>query len=215
MLPSALQGLCIGFFAIAQNDKRNHSIVSSHHIVREKQEPALLILSMDSFNDELLGQLLEWSPTVITTAHVAEQLNAMGIKVDRVLGNDVGDVMQSDVTYISIQGHAPLEAALNILITENYSAVNIITDEFKLEGYIPFVSQINLVILHQHKKIYAVTSGFTKWLPAGEELTFLSEVADLISTGLSRTAEKAFVTAADGVFKLEFSNPFLFIAENV
>lgn len=189
--------------------------MSSHHIVREKQEPALLILGMDSFDLELLGQLLEWSPTVIATAHVAEQLNAMGIKVDRVLGNDVGDVMQSDVIYISIQGNAPLEAGLDVLIAENYSAVNVVTDEFNLDDFIPFVAQINLVILHQNKKTYAVTSGFTKWLPAGEELIFLSGSADLISTGLSRTAENTFITIADGVIKLEFSSPFVFISESI
>ncbi|WP_157799057.1 CBS domain-containing protein [Mucilaginibacter auburnensis] len=189
--------------------------MSSHHIVREKQEPALLILGLDSFDQELLGQLLEWSPTVIADAPIAEQLNAMGIKVDRVLGNDVGDVMQSDVTYISVHGHTPLEAALILLIGENYSAVNVIADDFDLNDYIPFVSQINLVILHQNKKVYAVTSGFTKWLPAGEELTFLTQATDLISTGLSQQQNNKFTTTADGVIKLEFSNPFIFIAEAI
>ena len=41
--------------------------MSSHHIVREKQEPALLVLGLNNFSTELLGQLLEWNPTVITT----------------------------------------------------------------------------------------------------------------------------------------------------
>ena len=56
--------------------------MSSHHVVREKQEPALLVLGLDGFDDELLGQLLEWSPTVITTQQIAERLNAYGIKID-------------------------------------------------------------------------------------------------------------------------------------
>ncbi len=189
--------------------------MSSHHIVREKQEPALLILGMNSFDQELLGQLLEWSPTVIADAHVAEQLNAMGIKVDRVLGNDVGDVMQSNVTYISVQGHNLLEAALGVLIGENYAAVNIIADEFKLDDYVQFVSKINLVILHKHTKVYAVTSGFTKWLPTGEELTILSQPENLIISGLSQKQYNTFFTNADGVIKLEFSNPFIFIAESI
>ncbi len=189
--------------------------MSSHHIVREKQEPALVILGMNSFDQELLGQLLEWSPTVIADTDVAEHLNAMGIKVDRVLGNDVGDVMQSDITYISVQGHTPLEAALAVLVGENYAAVNIITDKFDLSDYISFVSQINLVILHQHKKVYAITSGFTKWLPAGEELTFLSPPENLTSAGLSQQQNNTYITTADGVIKLEFSNPFIFIAESI
>ena len=56
--------------------------MSSHHIVREKQEPALLVLGLDNFPDELLGQLLEWSPTVITTSQTAEKLVVNGTKID-------------------------------------------------------------------------------------------------------------------------------------
>ncbi len=61
--------------------------MSSHHIVREKQEPALLVLGLDSFSDELLGQLLEWSPTVIVTELTAERINAYGIKIDWIISN--------------------------------------------------------------------------------------------------------------------------------
>ncbi|RZK41505.1 MAG: thiamine pyrophosphokinase, partial [Pedobacter sp.] len=39
--------------------------MSSHHIVREKQEPALYIHQLGNFDEEKLGQLLEWSPTVL------------------------------------------------------------------------------------------------------------------------------------------------------
>jgi len=55
--------------------------MSSHHVVREKQEPALLVLGLGNFPDELLGQLLEWSPTVIATPQTAEELVVKGIKV--------------------------------------------------------------------------------------------------------------------------------------
>ncbi|MFD0752326.1 thiamine pyrophosphokinase [Mucilaginibacter calamicampi] len=189
--------------------------MSSHHIVREKQEPALLILGLDTFDHELLGQLLEWSPTVIATSQVAEQLNMMGIKVDRVLGNDVGEVMQSNVTYISIHNNPAAGAALGFLTDEQYGAVNIITDEFVPEEYIPFVLAINLVVLHQHKKSYAISSGFTKWLPAGEVITFHSMPNELKSSGLSAMADGTYVTTADGVIKVEFADQFVFISETV
>lgn len=189
--------------------------MSSHHIVREKQEPALLILGMDNFDRELLGQLLEWSPTVIGTSHTAEQLNVMGIKVDRVLANDVGDVLQSNVTYISIHDAPPAAAALSFLTEEKYGAVNIVTDEFMPDDYIPFVSQINLVVLHQHQKTYPVSSGFTKWLPAGEVITLHSQPKELLSNGLAQTATGEFITMADGTIKLQFADSFIFISETI
>ena len=61
--------------------------MSSQRIVRAKQEPALLILSLNNFGDEELGQLLEWSPTLIATPAVAEQLVVYGIKVDLIIAN--------------------------------------------------------------------------------------------------------------------------------
>lgn len=47
--------------------------MSSHHIVREKQEPALLIMDLNGFNDEHLGQLLEWNPTVLVNEPFMKQ----------------------------------------------------------------------------------------------------------------------------------------------
>ena len=39
--------------------------MSSHHIARDDQEPALIIANGEMCSQELLGQLLEWSPLVI------------------------------------------------------------------------------------------------------------------------------------------------------
>lgn len=189
--------------------------MSSHHIVREKQEPALLILSMDNFDPELLGQLLEWSPTVIATQDTAEELTSLGIKVDRVVGDENATDLQSDVKYLSTFGALPIQTMLSFLIAENYAAVNIVTNEFKPDDYIPFVSKINLVILHEQKKTYPVSSGFTKWLPGGDVITLHSQPKDLVSSGLTQTATGQFATLADGTIKLEFAESYMFISETL
>src|ERR1700761_7441179 len=109
--------------------------MSSHHVVREKQEPALLVLGLDNFADDLLGQLLEWSPTVITTPQTAEQLNAFGIKIDWIIANDHEDIFQSDVKLISRKDESLIEIGLNFLLGHKYSAVNIVTDDLNLKDY--------------------------------------------------------------------------------
>jgi hypothetical protein len=43
--------------------------MSSHHIVKEKQEPALYIHHFGNFDEEYLGQLLEWSPTLLVATN--------------------------------------------------------------------------------------------------------------------------------------------------
>ena len=39
--------------------------MSSHHIVRDDQEPALIIANGEACSMNLLHQLLEWSPLVV------------------------------------------------------------------------------------------------------------------------------------------------------
>ena len=56
--------------------------MSSHHIVRDDQEPALIIANGAACSSELLGQLLEWSPLVVVLDSAMERVVALGIKVD-------------------------------------------------------------------------------------------------------------------------------------
>jgi thiamine pyrophosphokinase len=170
---------------------------------------------MDNFDSELLGQLLEWSPTVIATQDTAEQLTSLGIKVDRIVSNNNADALQSDVKYLPTDELSPEQAALNFLTTENYAAVNIVTDNFDLTDFESFVPQINLVILHQHQKTYPISSGFTKWLPAGEVIALHSQPRNLVSGGLALTDAGKYITISDGVIKLEFADDFIFISETI
>ena len=189
--------------------------MSSHHIVREKQEPALLVLGMDNFEDELLGQLLEWSPMVMVTQPMAEKLNAYGIKVDWIITNDSIDDIQSDVKVLPVNNGSALLAALIHLTSNNFPSVNVVTDELNLADYAPFADKINLVIFYNNQKIYPVSTGFSKWKPAGEIIELLSDPAELQVTGLSIIDTNKFKTNTDGFFALNFNAPFVFVAETL
>lgn len=194
---------------VKQEDKN----MSSHHIVREKQEPALLILSLDGFSEEHLGQLLEWSPTLITTAQVAEQLIVYGIKVDHVITNDVNEVMQSDIKIIHPHNQTYLKAAFDYLLTQGYPAVNVITNEWQPTDYEAYTTKINLVVFYNGLKIYTVSPGFSKWKPAGDTVLILSPGIKIETEGLRLTAPGEYETTADGLFTLKFEEQYLFVAE--
>jgi len=189
--------------------------MSSHHIVREKQEPALLVLGLDSFPEEMLGQLLEWSPTVIATAQTAENLVSRGIKIDWIITDGTDEVLQSDVKLMSCGECNLSDAALEFLADNEYSAVNIITEELKLEDYGHFAHKINLVIFNGHEKIYPIVSGFSKWKQAGETVKILDEADDLVLNGLKKINSKQYQTTGDGFFTICFHRPYIFIAEDV
>ncbi|MDN3584119.1 thiamine diphosphokinase [Mucilaginibacter flavus] len=187
--------------------------MSSHHIVREKQEPALLVLGIDNFEEELLGQLLEWSPTVITTPDTAEKLNSFGIKVDGIITNGEADSLQEDIKLIPVDNDSLAVSALKYLTANGYPAVNIITDEAELSIFLPYADKINLVIFNARQKIYPVTTGFSKWKPAGEQIEIITPTKILKYSGLQNTSAGIYSTTDDGFFSLQFEQPFLLIAE--
>jgi|SRR5665213_2716006 len=188
--------------------------MSSHHVVREKQEPALLLLGLDNFPDEMLGQLLEWSPTVIATSETAEKLNMRGIKIDWVIDN-ADPVLQSDVRQLDPGTDTAIPAALKFLVDNGYPSVNIVTDDLNLGEFKPFAGLINLVVFHDRKKIYPVNSGFSKWQPAGAMIEILSPPTDLHFTGLVPAGYQQYTTISDGFLTLSFKDGFIFITEEI
>ena len=109
--------------------------MSSHHIVRDDQEPALIIANGASCSQELLGQLLEWSPLVIVLDSAIERVFELGIKVDILLGDfDRGfnpDYYREKQYPIEIihkpnQDKTDLEKAFDYLIEKGHQAANVI-----------------------------------------------------------------------------------------
>ena len=188
--------------------------MSSHHIVREKQEPALLIMSLEGFERENLGQILEWSPTVIVHEEIYDLAESLAFKVDGVLTADP-DFLAQENTRIILTDTDPLEDALKYLIGEKYPAVNIITCDFAIKDYALFVKHIDIVVFMENRKIFPVRSGFSKWQPAGESLQILHEVNNLSISGLLPNEEHIFETEKDGFYSVTFDQPFIFIAENI
>jgi len=189
--------------------------MSSHHIVREKQEPALLVLGLNNFSTELLGQLLEWNPTVITTKDTASLLNDNGIKIDWIIASGKYKPMQRDIKVMPAGDDTLAEAALKYLVTHNYPAINVVTDDLQLKDYLFFTDKINLVIFYNNQKIYPVNSGFSKWKPAGEMIEILTHPNELHCSGLEPIGHHRFKTTHDGFFSLQFDQPHLFVAEDI
>ena len=188
--------------------------MSSHHIVREKQEPALLIMSLDGFENENLGQILEWSPTVMVHEAIYELVDSMALKVDAVVTKD-SHFNTQESTRLILTYTEQLEDALKFLVAEQYPAVNIITNEFLLKDYVLFVDDLDIVVFIGDKKIFPVRSGFSKWQPAGEEIQLLHEVHNLHTSGLKKVEYTIMETEKDGFYSLNFDQPFIFISESI
>jgi len=149
--------------------------MSSHHFVKEGQEPALFILEPLSF--QLAGPLLEWAPLVLVSDNALAEVLHWGIKIDVVLAEESRVEMlkqrlfeQVPAKLLSHQpGESPIMSALYFLINCKQAGVNIIgpssNDVFRQVER--FMHQFQVNLFDEKLKWSAISSGnFEKWLTA-------------------------------------------------
>ncbi|WP_264558407.1 thiamine diphosphokinase [Flavobacterium sp. N2270] len=154
--------------------------MSSHHIVRDDQEPALIIANGAACNEELLGQLLEWSPLVIVLDSAIERVLELGIKIDVLLGDfdrgfDAEYYKESqypiEIVHTPNQDKTDLEKAFEYLIEKGHKAANVIWATGKradhtitnITNIVRFRENLKIVILDDHSKIFLLPNKFEKW----------------------------------------------------
>ena len=111
--------------------------MSSHHIVKENQEPALLILNTEAIRFEKIQELLEWSPTVVVTEACLEKVLGWGIKIDIVLApaeriQYLTQTLhhQAPIQFISFEGESEITRVIEFLKLSHQKAVNVLANSW-------------------------------------------------------------------------------------
>ena len=164
--------------------------MSSHHIVRDDQEPALIIANGAACDKELLGQLLEWSPLVIVLDSAIKRVAELNIKVDVVLGDfdnafDPHEFVRSqypvEVVFAPDQNKTDLEKAFDYLIERKIPAVNVVWATGRradhtvanLTNIVRYRDTLKIVIFDDHSKVYTLPRHFTKWYPKKTNISLI------------------------------------------
>lgn len=160
--------------------------MSSHHFVKEKQEPALYIHSEKFLNTELLGQLLEWCPYVIVDEHALFILNHEPIKIDLVVQQELSDTeiadwtaSQSDLKILRIEkGKDKLSSLLQYLEKENHFAISLLACSDEHFQAIQ-TSNFNLDIIQYTDtyKGFFIDDKFSKWKEKDSLIEIFNEEA--------------------------------------
>lgn len=191
--------------------------MSSHHFVRDEQEPALLILTSVEFS--LAGSLLEWAPTVMVTQEALEDVLSWGIKVDVVMADLKGEdvlkeklLSQAPVKILTSETDVFFETALFFLLASKQKAVTILSSDVEsvIGKATPFVDKITINILSPENgyKWSGISAGFyKKWLPAGSRLKLYGVEPSLLVTNLQKDGNETEVTQ-DGLIELRYPAPF-------
>lgn len=177
--------------------------MSSHHIVREKQEPALIIANGEACDRELLDQLLEWSPVIVVLDNAIYRVLELGIKIDVWLGDfdddhDFDAIRESQypikIVHAQDQDKTDLEKAIEYLIANEFAAANIVWATGRradhcitnITNLVRYKNQIRLVMIDDYSKIFPINSCFEKWYAEGTNISLIpvGDVHGITSTGL-------------------------------
>lgn len=193
--------------------------MSSHHFVKEGQEPALLI--SDAIGWKHVQSLLEWAPRVIVVDTVLDDVLSWGIKIDVVLSDgkclsEVNEKIANQLPVAIVQYHADetaLHAGLTNLARTNQHAVTIIsnTPDQVFNEVQNFTSQLDIVIVtDEYKWSFSTDGRFKKWLAAGSQLIVQTtcQSQQFSTEGLDHKHSGHYVTNADNLVSITSPYPF-------
>ena len=187
--------------------------MSSHHVVNENQEPALLILNTEAIPFEKLQELLEWSPTVVVTEPSLEKVLGWGIKIDVVLTSteriqSLTQTLQhqAPLQFISFENeHELITPVIEFLKSNHQKAVNVLAHSWadfeKLQ-----ITNLDCELFFEGKRwSFARDLRFRKWYERGVQLyVYPNSIQFLSIIGASESLR----TENNGIVQLESTIPF-------
>lgn len=163
--------------------------MSSHHFVRDGQEPALIIANGEACSIELLGQLLEWNPYVLVLDGALPRVLDLNIRIDAVLGDFDSWQPQRDnallhgveIVHRPDQELTDLQKGIEFLMEKGQTAANIAwatgrraDHHFNNLATLPrYAGKLDLMVVDDHSRVYNLPFSFKKWYPAGTRISLL------------------------------------------
>jgi len=217
--------------------------MSSHHIVRDDQEPALIIANGASCSFELLGQLLEWSPIVVVLDNAIDRVLQLDIKIDVLLGDFDDDFNPEiykekqfplEIVHTPNQDKTDLEKAFDYLIEKGHKAVNVVWATGKradhtitnITNIVSYRNKLKIVILDDHSKVFLLPNKFEKWYTKNTPISLIpiGKVSGISTQNLFYPLNNEELTigyrtgssnhvSEDGIVKIEHSDGDLLLME--
>ncbi len=187
--------------------------MSSHHFVKEGQEPALFIL--DEVPMEIVEPLLEWVPLILVADNVLDHVLQWGIKIDVVIQHCHAVALlqeklqdQLPIEIIPSDG-APITKGLQFLNDGNEASVNMVlatpTDHVIRE----IENSANLLQVSIYsateKWLYVTSCKFEKWMD-DDQIISIRSGANVSTKGFSPHGSN-WRTTYSGLVTIESTTP--------
>lgn len=217
--------------------------MSSHHTIREDQEPALIVANGEECSDKLLYELLEWSPHVMVLDGALDRVIQKKIKFDTVLGDfdsvqnieqKISDYQPVNVVPAMDQDLTDLHKGIRYLLDKGHTGIHIVWGtgrraDHSMSNMITiahFWPNTNIVMYDDHSRIYCLPRTFSKFYPSKTPISLIpiGETSGIHTSGLmyDLKGEKLDIrsrlgssnrTDRDGVIRITYEDGILLMME--
>lgn len=159
--------------------------MSSHHFVKEGQEPALIVANGQSCSHELLTQIMEWCPYVVALDGAYTRLCELQVFPDLVVG-DMDSLRvpstnrKTQFIQIDNQENTDLEKAIDYLVEKGYIDINVVWATGKrldhtLNNVVMLAKypSIKIVIYDNYSKMFVIPKSFSKVYKKGDLISLV------------------------------------------
>ena len=182
--------------------------MSSHHFVKEDQEPALIIADASAVSFEKIQELLEWSPTVIVMESSLEMVLSWGIKMDVAIVKTESITRwtsilndQMPVKLLTYSKEDALLTAFHFILAKKQYTANLVSDlNQPLSVFLASINnRLSVVVFSKQIRWSFLSSGkFEKWLPEKSSIKIFNPDEE----------NKIIQTQQEGIFTIKRPAPF-------
>lgn len=183
--------------------------MSSHHIVRDNQEPALLLVDVAGTRTAFVQEMLEWSPKIVVCEQALDEVLKWNIKIDVAIVQEAHrnkwlTILQHQApvqVFTFAAGEVPWVTAFYLLRSTDHKSVQVVG---LYPGQIESVpDDLNITCVHHNTRwVYVRSCKFEKWFPAGVHLDIAGE--NTFVSGLNSCGD----TTTDGLVRITAASPF-------
>jgi hypothetical protein len=196
--------------------------MSSHHFVKENQEPALLIWEVKNIDFDKISSLLEWVPLVLVHEDAVETVLSWGIKIDKIVCNEEYASEHQylleehyPLVFVAYEQNIELEDVLLHLVEVNQKAVNILgVAPIELPVYHEVLLSLDVVLFEKSRRHLLINKNpLKKWfVPCVVWLQVVDKHEVKMHDFQSQTTrcfkETTKVDLEEGFYQFESSAPF-------
>ncbi len=182
--------------------------MSSHHVVREGQEPALYIYEFNDENLPIIEQILEWNPTVFIHASQIGKAPLQAFHWDVVVGHvEVGFLNAETIS----------EAALQDVLRKTHNHAVIIVKKFSssMDDWLFLTNEFDVKIISCNRQ-WVYLQHFHKWLPKNTTIQIMNIHANDLSDDFQKIDSNLYeyLIAENGFISLDFRQAY-WIGESI